>query len=224
MAPNDLKQGGSQGTSEDFFIGGFQSKNVIQLVDKNGQKASTSKIYYSESKYVSKDMYALNKAEVINLSRNIIITGDDFTHVNGDITTLNVNSNEYDVKQADQCTAQPNIGRTKCTLGLHIMAKNSGAVLSLQYVRIEKCGQRGVLGKYCTHLHLVQSCIDCKIIGNAYEFGMQRGTVIHGTHLALVEQNVYNDIRGALIYIEDGNELYNKIEYNVGICPWAKVN
>ena len=103
MAPNDLKQGGSQGTSEDFFIGGFQSKNVIQLVDKNGQKANTSKIYYSESKYVSKDMYALNKAEVINLSRNIIITGDDFTHVNGDITPLNVNSNEYDVKQADQC-------------------------------------------------------------------------------------------------------------------------
>ncbi len=58
------------------------------------------------------------------------------------------------------------------------------------------------------------------IIGNAYEYGHQRGTVVHGTHLARVEQNVYNDIRGANIYIEDGNELYNKIFYNVGICPW----
>jgi len=101
------------------------------------------------------------------------------------------------------------------------MAEDEGAVLSLQYTRIEKCGQRGVLGKYCTHLHLVKSCSDCIIRGNAYEFGMQRGTVIHGSHLATIQNNVYNDIRGANIYIEDGNELYNRILYNVGICPWS---
>ena len=77
------------------------------------------------------------------------------------------------------------------------------------------------MGKYCTHLHLVKACPDCIILGNAYEYGMQRGTVVHGTHLALVEQNVYNDIRGSSIYIEDGNELYNRIFYNVGICPWS---
>jgi hypothetical protein len=32
---------------------------------------------------------------------------------------------------------------------------------------------------------------------------------------------VYNDIRGATIYIEDGNEMYNKVFHNVAICPWA---
>jgi hypothetical protein len=40
--------------------------------------------------------------------------------------------------------------------------------------------------------------------------------------LATAENNVYNDIRGALIYVEDGNEMYNRIFHNVGICPWAK--
>ena len=48
------------------------------------------------------------------------------------------------------------------------------------------------------------------------------GSTIHGTHLSTVENNVYNDIRGSLIYVEDGNEMYNKINYNVGICPWIK--
>mmetsp|Transcript_18923 Transcript_18923/g.27465 ORF Transcript_18923/g.27465 Transcript_18923/m.27465 type:complete len:151 (+) Transcript_18923:2-454(+) len=28
-------------------------------------------------------------------------------------------------------------------------------------------------------------------------------------------------VRGAGIYIEDGNEMHNSIEYNVIICPWA---
>ena len=183
IAPNDLAIRGSEGDAEDFFIGGFEANNIVKLVDKNGQQATTTKNYFAETKFISSEVYALNKAEVINLSRNILITGDDFAHVNGDISTLNQNSNEFDVVQADTCTAQSSIGRTKCTLGLHIIAKNSGAVLSLQYVRIEKCGQRGVLGKYCTHLHLVQSCADCKIIGNAYEFGHQRGTVINAFFL-----------------------------------------
>lgn len=69
---------------------------------------------------------------------------------------------------------------------------------------------------------MVKSCPECSIIGNAYEYSHQRGTVIHGTHLARVEQNVCNDIRGASIYVEDGNEMYNKILYNVGISPWPK--
>ena len=190
------------------------------MVDKNGQKASVFKTYYSESKYLNKDTYALIKAEIINLSRNIIITGDDFAHVDG-VNSALPEGDAFNSQQAKECTAKPNINRKKCTLGLHIIAMEEGAVLSLQYARIEKCGQRGVLGKYCTHLHLVESCPDCLIIGNAYEYGHQRGTVVHGSHLATVEQNVYNDIRGANIYIEDGNDLYNKIYYNVGICPWS---
>ena len=58
--------------------------------------------------------------------------------------------------------------------------------------------------------------------GNAIENSQQRGIIIHDTHLTTVEENVLNDVRGAGIYVQDGNELYNKIKYNVVICPTPK--
>ena len=218
MAPNDLYEIGGQGTAEEFIIGGFGSNNTIQLLDKKTRQSKfTNNVYFSESKYVRANTFALIQAEVINLSRNILITGDDFEHIPGENLPIN------DENLASHCVTNNDrlVKRTQCTIGLHVIAKKEGAILSLQYVRVEKCGQRGVLGKYCAHLHVVKKCPECKIIGNAFEYGHQRGTVIHGTHLATVEDNVYNDIRGSTIYIEDGNEMYNKIFYNVAICPWA---
>ncbi len=58
--------------------------------------------------------------------------------------------------------------------------------------------------------------------GNAIENSQQRGIVVHGTHLATVEDNVLSDVRGTGIYVQDGNEMYNKIKYNVVICPTPK--
>ena len=37
-----------------------------------------------------------------------------------------------------------------------------------------------------------------------------------------VEQNVLYDVRGAGIYIEDGNEMFNMVKYNIAVCPWIK--
>jgi hypothetical protein len=84
----------------------------------------------------------------------------------------------------------------------------------------EKCGQRGVKGKYCLHFHMLGACPSCVFQGNAIEFGQQRGIVIHGTHLSTVTDNVIYDVRGAYLYVEDGNEMFNHISYNVAICPW----
>ena len=58
--------------------------------------------------------------------------------------------------------------------------------------------------------------------GNAIENGQQRGIIVHGTHLATVENNVLNDVRGSGIFIQDGNEMYNTLNYNVVICPTPK--
>ncbi|CAF0723862.1 unnamed protein product [Adineta steineri] len=212
---------GSSGTAEDFTIGGFEDNNTIKLLNKDGTSTGFISSYFqSRTVFTGANMSALIQAEVINLARNIIITGDDFQHVNcvNDVA----GGRPPDHIQADHCSCWNSIQRTKCTLGLHTAAVGPGSVLSLQYTRIEKCGQRGILGKYCVHLHLVKKCPDCKIIGNAFEYGHQRGTTIHGTHLSTVENNVYNDIRGATIYVEDGNEMYNRIFHNVAICPWAK--
>ena len=58
--------------------------------------------------------------------------------------------------------------------------------------------------------------------GNAVEFGQQRGMVVHGTHQAVAAHNVFYDVRGAGMYIEDGNEYENVIAHNVAVCPWAR--
>lgn len=104
-------------------------------------------------------------------------------------------------------------------MGLHIIQMNSG-FQQIENTRIELCGQRGVEGKYCLHFHQMGECPDCIYRNNAIENGMQRGIIVHGTHLSLVSHNVLWDVRGAGIYIEDGNEMWNTIEYNVVICPW----
>ena len=51
---------------------------------------------------------------------------------------------------------------------------------------------------------------------------MQRGIVIHGTHESTVARNVVYDVRGASLYIEDGNEFDNRLLHNVAVCPWPR--
>jgi len=125
------------------------------------------------------------QSEVINLSRNIIITGDDFS-----------------------------IGNQ----GLHIVSHSPGGYMKIKRTRVEKCGQRGALGKYCLHFHRKGVCTECEFENNAIEDSHQRGLVIHGTHRSTVKGNVLYTVRGAGIYIEDGNEIENVIQDNVNIC------
>ena len=65
------------------------------------------------------------------------------------------------------------------------------------------------------------ACPTCLFHGNAVERGMQRGLVVHATHLSVSSDNVFNDVCGANMYTEDGNEMHNSFEYNVAICPWS---
>ena len=66
----------------------------------------------------------------------------------------------------------------------------------------------------------MQDCPDCILRKNAIENSQQRGIIVHGTHNALVEHNVLYNVRGANIYLEDGNEMWNTLAYNVAICPF----
>jgi parallel beta-helix repeat protein len=78
----------------------------------------------------------------------------------------------------------------------------------------------GVEGKYCLHFHKLKDCPSNKCLykNNAIENSHARGIIVHGTHLSEVENNVLYNVRGAGIYLEDGNEMYNQIAYNVIIC------
>ncbi len=167
---------------------------------------------------------ATMSAEVVNLSRNIIITGDDFTLVNA-VPNLPIAVPGEDHTSALGCLSYS--WRSRCTYGLHTILMYGGS-MKIQNTRVEKCGQRGVAGKYCFHFHKVDNCHDengekkskCVLKNNVAEYGTQRGIIIHGTHNAIVEDNILYNVRGAGLYIEDGNEMYNKLRYNIVICPF----
>ena len=158
-----------------------------------------------------------DSSEVIHLSRNTIITGDDFTEVPCDPTILTEVFPGFTTStEGCKCTES----RSSCTVGLHTVHMYGGST-QMDNVRIEYCGQRGIEGKYCTHLHHLNDCPDCQFVNNAIEYSQQRGIVVHSTHRSNVESNVLYNVRGAAIYLEDGNELYNRVAYNVAVCPYA---
>ena len=81
---------------------------------------------------------ALMSAEVVNLSRNIVITGDDFKHIGCDPNLPEAVPGEETSVLGCRCSGF----RSKCTMGLHTAAMNGGSA-NIQNTRIERCGQRG---------------------------------------------------------------------------------
>jgi len=184
--------------AQSFFIKSITG-NILQLATKIDLSVNA----------VASQNYSGNpggmQAEVINLSRNILITGDDFQNI---------------PCGTGECECSSEHSRSMCTVGLHTMFMGT-APYSIKYVKVEKCGQRGILARYCLHFHEAGKCDGCIAQGNAIEFSHQRGITVHGTHITEVSENVLYDVRGAGVYLEDGNELWNNINYNVHICPWS---
>lgn len=206
IAPTEKQ---SAGYGQTFRISAIDSKGIITLntkADYNFLAKFNPPDHEGQSPY-------LQSAEVVNLSRNIVITGDDFTHIPCDPTLPEAVPGEETSILGCRCSSF----RKTCTLGLHTAHMNSG-VSQIENVRVEKCGQRGIEGKYCLHAHKLGECPDCLFRNNAIENSHQRGIIIHSTHRSIIDNNVLYDVRGAGIYIEDGNEMHNTIRYNVVIC------
>jgi len=210
IAPTDKT---SSGHGEAFTIIGIDKGGSLML-DKRVQ-------YVHEAKFApahtpgGNNIPALMSAEVINLSRNIIITGDEFRHVPCDSSLPEAIPGEETSTQGCRCSSF----RKACTLGLHTAAMHGGTA-RIQNTRVERCGQRGIEGKYCLHFHKLHDCPTCLFKSNAIEGSHNRGIIIHSTHSSTVEENVLYNVRGAGIYIEDGNEMYNSLNYNTVICPF----
>jgi hypothetical protein len=202
VAPTESQ---AKGTGQSFIIMHLASDGSV-LLDRPSHY--DHKADYRQSRIPDVMPPILMSAEVINLSRNIVITGDDFE---------NIPCHQSIEMASDGCMCTDY--RKTCTVGLHMTMVKSGT-MRVSNVRVEKCGQRGIMGKYCIHLHELRDCPNCLLSGNAIESSQQRGIVIHETHRSVVERNVLWNVRGAGIYIEDGNEMYNSIEYNVVICPF----
>jgi len=125
----------STGFGQTFHITGINSDGTIFLSDAASNDYTADFV----PPLVTGREPALRSAEVVNLSRNIIITGDDFSHMDCTNGLPEAVPGEQTSTQGCRCSGY----RSKCTVGLHT-AQMHGGVTRIQNTRIEKCGQRGM--------------------------------------------------------------------------------
>jgi hypothetical protein len=139
------------------------------------------------------------RAPVGNLTRNIIIQASDDALWNND------------------------------GFGVHIMVMRMGmgganqGSAHLDGVEIRRGGQRGNLGRYPFHWHMLSyegsttlpDATGQYIRNSSINESMNRGIVIHGTNGVEVSDNVVYNVRGHGIFTEDASERHNVINGNL---------
>lgn len=99
--------------------------------------------------------------------------------------------------------------------GCHNIA-SMGGVFRYENVEVRKCGQRGGLGRYSTHMHMLGSAGAGNYVrNNSIHDSFQRMTTIHATDYAVVEGNFGFRITGHSLFVEDGVEKYNVFQNNL---------
>jgi hypothetical protein len=107
--------------------------------------------------------------------------------------------------------------------GAHVMIMGAGSKVTLDGIEVRRGGQRGRLGRYPIHWHLLSYTHDGQEIGDVSGHVVQNSTiwdssqrciVIHGTNGVVVRDNVCYSIEGHAIFLEDAVERRNTIEGN----------
>ena len=134
------------------------------------------------------------RAEVGNLSRNIVIQGAD------------------DAKWASN------------GFGAQIMVMDLASSLQFDGVEMRRVGQEGLTGRYPIHWHLLSYAADGTSLGDASNHFVRNSSVwdsrnrcmvLHGTNGVSLTNNICYDIKGHAIFLEDAVERRNKIEGNL---------
>ena len=101
-------------------------------------------------------------------------------------------------------------------LGAHLMVMRGGRAY-VDAVEFSRMGRMGQMGRYPFHWHRAGSVRGQFIINSSIHHSYQRCVTIHGSNEALVRNNVCFDHFGHGYFLEDGNEVRNRIVNNLGM-------
>jgi hypothetical protein len=135
-------------------------------------------------------------AEVANLTRSIVIRADEASGAIDESNALNAQQ------------------------GGHIMVHHGGEAY-LDAIELYKMGQAGIMARYPFHWHYVGNAPGQFIKNSSVHHSFQRCIVIHRTHKTLVQNNVCYNFKGHGYFLEDGNEIENKLIKNLAIMAKA---
>ena len=94
---------------------------------------------------------------------------------------------------------------------------NDKIIGRLEYIEVTHAGQAYRLGRYPIHFHLNGDVSDSYVRGCAIHHTFNRAVTIHAVDNLLVEHNVAYNIKGHAYFLEDGIEIGNIIQYNLGV-------
>jgi len=122
------------------------------------------------------------------------------------------------VIQAPEDALWQNLG-----FGAHVMIMSEGGTAHVDGVEFRRGGQRGRLGRYPFHWHMLSyhdTIFDGDTVGqylrnSTVNQSANRGIVIHGTNGVTVQDNVVYDVLGHGIFTEDAVERRNTITGNL---------
>ncbi|HEV3003398.1 MAG TPA: G8 domain-containing protein [Pirellulales bacterium] len=92
----------------------------------------------------------------------------------------------------------------------------------ISYARFAHLGKEGVLGRYAIHFHLVGDTMrGGGVRGAAIVDSHNRWVTIHGTQYLVVRDCVGFQSVGHGFFLEDGTEVYNLLDRNLGVQAYA---
>jgi hypothetical protein len=136
------------------------------------------------------------RAEVANLTRSIVIRGDESQ---GAILETDTPGAEW---------------------GAHVMV-HGGSTSYIDAVEFTKVGQAGVMARYPFHWHYTGDASGQFVRNSSIHNSYQRCITIHRTQNADLINNVCFDFKGHGYFLEDGNETGNRIIRNLAISAKA---
>ncbi len=92
----------------------------------------------------------------------------------------------------------------------------------ISYARLAHLGKEGVLGRYAIHYHLIGDTMrGSSVQGAAIVDSHNRWVTIHGTRYLVVRDCVGYQSVGHGFFMEDGTEMYNLLDHNLGVHSYA---
>ncbi len=92
----------------------------------------------------------------------------------------------------------------------------------ISYARFAHLGKEGVLGRYSIHFHLVgETMRGSQVKGAAIVDSHNRWVTIHGTQYLIVRDCVGYQSVGHGYFLEDGTEVYNLLDRNLGVQAYS---
>ncbi|XP_066278772.1 fibrocystin-L-like [Branchiostoma lanceolatum] len=162
------------------------------------------------------------RGEVGLLTHNVVVRGSNHREWNDVIENCpaGFDTGEFATQTCFQGRFGEEVGTDEfgSQIMLHGRAMDQDLVLGrLSYIEVTHAGQAYRHGRYAIHFHINGNMNGSYVRGCSIHKSFNRAVNVHNVHELLIEHNVFFNIMGGAMFLEDGIETRNVFQYNLGV-------